>query len=90
DYVYEISAQDKDDAVSAGSESLTVTTELDSGGNVTVWAPGVQYQAGNEVTHQGISYRCLQSHKSIPEWSPELPGSASLWLLLGRSTGSKH
>ncbi|GAB0076378.1 fibronectin type III domain-containing protein [Pseudomonas syringae pv. tomato] len=90
DYVYEISAQDKDHAVSAGSESLTVTTELDSGGNVTVWAPGVQYQAGNEVTHQGISYRCLQSHKSIPEWSPELPGSASLWLLLGRSTGSKH
>ncbi|KPC24756.1 Chitinase [Pseudomonas syringae pv. cilantro] len=90
DYVYQISAQDENDAVSVGSEPLTVTTELDSGGNVTVWAPGVQYQAGNEVTHQGISYRCLQSHKSIPEWSPELPGSASLWLLLGRSTGSKH
>ncbi|RMU28518.1 Chitinase [Pseudomonas avellanae] len=90
DYMYQIIAQDEKDGFSAGSEPLTVTTESESGGGVTAWAPGVQYQVGHLVTHQGISYRCLQTHKSIPEWSPEKPGSESLWLLLGRSAGSRH
>jgi chitinase/chitodextrinase len=90
DYMYQIIAQDEKDGFSAGSEPLTVTTESESGGGVTSWAPGVQYQVGHLVTHQGISYRCRQAHKSIPEWSPEKPGSASLWLLIRRSAGSRH
>ncbi|AYL78924.1 glycosyl hydrolase family 18 protein [Pseudomonas syringae pv. actinidiae] len=90
DYTYQIIAHDEKDGVSAGSEPLTVTTESENGGGVTAWAPGVQYQIDHLVTHQGISYKCRQSHKSIPEWSPEKPGSESLWLLLGRSAGSKH
>ncbi|WP_024656169.1 glycosyl hydrolase family 18 protein [Pseudomonas syringae USA007] len=90
DYMYQIIAQDEKDGFSAGSESLTVTTESESGGGVTAWAPGVQYQVDHLVTHQGISYKCLQAHKSIPEWSPEKPGSASLWLLIRRSAGSRH
>ncbi|WP_081003001.1 fibronectin type III domain-containing protein, partial [Pseudomonas syringae group genomosp. 3] len=85
DYIYTIIAQDEKDGFSGASEPLTVTTTSGSGGDVTVWAPGVQYQVDHLVTHQGISYRCLQAHPSIPAWSPEKPGSASLWLLLGRS-----
>ncbi|RMO96143.1 Chitinase [Pseudomonas syringae pv. philadelphi] len=90
DYSYQLSAQDEDDGFSGASEPLTVTTESGGGGDVTAWASGVQYQVDQLVTHQGIDYRCLQAHRSIPEWSPEKPGSASLWVLLGRSAVSKH
>ncbi|SDW89397.1 chitinase family 18 [Pseudomonas syringae] len=90
DYIYQVSAQDEDDGFSGASERLTVKTESENGGDVTPWEPGAQYQVDQLVTHQGIGYKCLQAHKSIPEWSPEKPGSASLWMLLGRSSVSKH
>ncbi|RMU36451.1 fibronectin type III domain-containing protein [Pseudomonas syringae group genomosp. 3] len=89
-YSYLVGARDENDGLSAESETLSVTTKSESGGGVTEWAPSVQYQVDDLVSHQGVNYRCLQTHPSIPEWSPEKPGSASLWLLLGRSAGSRH
>ncbi|MFA1025915.1 Chitinase [Pseudomonas syringae pv. helianthi] len=90
EYSYKIIAQSPNGRFSDASDPLTVTTEFESEGDVTVWAPGVQYQIGQRVTHQDITYKCIQAHRSIPEWSPEQPGSASLWELIGRSTASKH
>ncbi|MDU8500112.1 glycosyl hydrolase family 18 protein [Pseudomonas syringae] len=89
-YSYLVGARDENGGLSAESEILSVTTKSDGGGDVTEWKTGTNYAAGQLVNHQGISYRCLQAHKSIPEWSPEKPGSESLWLLLGRSAGSRH
>ncbi|POD69159.1 chitinase [Pseudomonas syringae group genomosp. 3] len=89
-YSYLVGARDENGGLSAESEILSVTTKSDGGGDVTEWKTGTNYAAGQLVDHQGISYRCLQAHRSIPEWSPEKPGSESLWLLLGRSAGSKH
>ncbi|WP_024679771.1 fibronectin type III domain-containing protein [Pseudomonas syringae] len=89
-YSYLVGARDENGGLSAESEILSVTTKSDGGGDVTEWKTGTNYAAGQLVNHQGISYRCLQAHRSIPEWSPEKPGSESLWLLLGRSAGSKH
>lgn len=90
EYSYKIIAQSQNDGFSGASVPLTVTTEFESGGDATVWAPDVQYQIGQLVTHQRITYECIQAHRSIPEWSPEQLGSASLWKLIGRSTGSQH
>ncbi|RML45269.1 Chitinase [Pseudomonas syringae pv. ribicola] len=88
-YSYLVGARDEN-GLSAESEILSVTTKSDGGGDVTEWKTGTNYVVGQSVTHQGISYRCLQAHRSIPEWSPEKPGSASLWLLTRRSAGSRH
>ncbi|WP_024676572.1 fibronectin type III domain-containing protein [Pseudomonas syringae] len=88
-YSYLVGARDEN-GLSAESEILSVTTKSDGGSDVAEWKTGTNYVVGQSVTHQGISYRCLQAHRSIPEWSPEKPGSESLWLLLGRPTGSRH
>lgn len=44
------------------------------------WSPnGVQYNAGDLVTYQGNTYKCLQPHTSQPGWDPaDVP---SLWQL---------
>lgn len=44
-----------------------------------VWAPGVSYQAGNEVSYSGKSYICLQSHTSLAGWEPNT--TPALWKL---------
>ncbi|RMP57271.1 hypothetical protein ALQ20_200097 [Pseudomonas syringae pv. atrofaciens] len=90
EYSYKIIAQSPNGRFSDASDPLTVTTEFESEGDVTVWAPGVQYQIGQRVTHQDITYKCIQAHRSMPEWSSEQPVPASLWELIGRSTASKH
>ena len=44
------------------------------------WAVGVAYEVGDEVTYQGVTYRCRQAHTSIATWTP--PAVLSLWLPL--------
>ncbi|GII88519.1 hypothetical protein Ssi03_65090 [Sphaerisporangium siamense] len=34
------------------------------------WAPLTAYTAGTVVTYNGVEYRCLQSHTSMPGWEP--------------------
>ncbi|MFF4413904.1 carbohydrate-binding protein [Streptosporangium sp. NPDC001559] len=41
------------------------------------WQPGMQYKAGELVGHHRDTYRCLQSHTSLPEWAPDL--MPALW-----------
>ncbi|NGO70663.1 M4 family metallopeptidase, partial [Streptomyces boncukensis] len=41
------------------------------------WASGTSYQAGDEVTYDGVTYRCLQSHTALPGWEP--PNAPALW-----------
>lgn len=56
----------------AAAFTLTVT-----GGQDTTWAPYTAYAAGDQVTYQGVRYRCLQGHTSLPGWEP--PGVPALW-----------
>lgn len=44
------------------------------------WAVGVAYQIDDEVTYQGITYRCRQAHTSQIGWQP--PAVLALWLPL--------
>ncbi|MBH5333982.1 alpha-lytic protease prodomain-containing protein [Streptomyces pactum] len=41
------------------------------------WAAGTVYQAGDQVTYGGATYRCLQGHQALPGWEP--PNTPSLW-----------
>ena len=42
------------------------------------WAAGVAYKVGDEVTYQGVLYRCRQAHTAIVTWEP--PNVLALWL----------
>ena len=41
------------------------------------WAVGVSYSVNDEVTYQGVTYRCIQVHTSIAGWQP--PNVPALW-----------
>ena len=41
------------------------------------WAPDRGYPAGFRVQYNGILYKCLQSHTSQSDWTPD--ASPSLW-----------
>jgi hypothetical protein len=47
------------------------------GGQDTTWQTWTAYTTGQTVTYQGVSYRCLQSHTSLPGWEP--PNVPALW-----------
>ncbi|GII66073.1 zinc metalloprotease [Sphaerisporangium krabiense] len=48
-----------------------------TGPGETTWKEWTNYTAGQTVTYQGVSYRCLQSHTSLPGWEP--PNVPALW-----------
>lgn len=50
------------------------------------WAVDVPYATGDVVHSQGKTYRCLQAHTSVPEWSPAL--SPALWSEVDCSDGA--
>ncbi|WP_084965070.1 carbohydrate-binding protein [Thermoactinospora rubra] len=43
----------------------------------TTWQAGRAYQAGEQVTYGGATYRCLQAHTSQVGWEP--PNVPALW-----------
>lgn len=45
------------------------------------WAPGVSYKTGDEVTYNGVTYKCRQGHSSIRSWEPSIY-TLALWLPL--------
>jgi hypothetical protein len=47
------------------------------GGGSGSWQPNTAYPAGRQVTYGGHTYRCLQSHTSLPGWEP--PNVPALW-----------
>ncbi|MEU6214936.1 snapalysin family zinc-dependent metalloprotease [Streptomyces sp. NPDC047023] len=48
------------------------------------WARSTLYQAGQQVTRNGITYQALQTHKSASTWTPE--NTPALWTPLGKTT----
>ncbi|MEU6998335.1 M28 family peptidase [Nonomuraea sp. NPDC046570] len=56
----------------------SATFNLTVGGDQsTTWQTWTPYAAGATVTYQGVSYRCLQGHTSLPGWEP--PNVPALW-----------
>ncbi|MFH8384111.1 carbohydrate-binding protein [Kitasatospora sp. NPDC018058] len=41
------------------------------------WTPGTTYRAGDLVTYNGITYRCVQRHTAQVGWEP--PIVPALW-----------
>ncbi|MFC0864318.1 carbohydrate-binding protein, partial [Sphaerimonospora cavernae] len=61
-------------ATHSAAFSLTVNG---GGGGETTWATWTPYTAGDVVTYDGVRYRCIQSHTSLPGWEP--PIVPALW-----------
>ena len=49
----------------------------DPGDPTGTWAAGSVYAAGDTVTYNGATYRCLQPHQAQPGWEP--PNTPALW-----------
>ncbi|MFI9436886.1 carbohydrate-binding protein, partial [Streptosporangium sp. NPDC052375] len=64
-----------DGASSDRSASFSLTVSGGQGG--TTWEVWTPYAAGDTVTYNGVSYRCLQGHTSLPGWEP--PNVPALW-----------
>jgi protocatechuate 3,4-dioxygenase beta subunit len=59
----------------AGSPTTPPTTPPPGGSGT--WQAGVAYKAGDQVTYNGVTYRCLQAHTSMTGWEP--PNVPALW-----------
>jgi hypothetical protein len=78
-------------AMTAGAAAVIVAGEVDAVAAVTcsstVWAEGVTYTAGQQVTYNGHLYQALVTHTAYPGagWNPA--ATPSLWRDLGACTG---
>src|SRR5690606_6408298 len=52
----------------------------DTPGETPEWAPATPYDVGEEVTYQGVTFRCLQAHTSQVGWEP--PNVPALWAVV--------
>jgi chitinase len=59
------------------SNPLLVTVTGQPSGNE--WVPNKAYNAGDVVTYNNKSYKCLQSHTSLVGWEPD--NAPALWQL---------
>ncbi|MEV6805329.1 M28 family peptidase [Streptomyces sp. NPDC051132] len=59
------------------SHTTTYTLTVSGGSGDTTWQLGATYAAGDVVTYDGVSYRCLQGHTAYPGWEP--PNVPALW-----------
>lgn len=41
------------------------------------WQPWTPCAPGERVTHQGVTYTCIQGHTSQPDWEPQV--TLALW-----------
>ncbi|WP_214412222.1 glycosyl hydrolase family 18 protein [Sphaerisporangium fuscum] len=65
-------------AVAVGpSASATVAVSRSVALAAPAWAPNTAYTAGQVVSYNGVDYKCLQSHTSLPGWEP--PNVPALW-----------
>ncbi|WP_214411206.1 M28 family peptidase [Sphaerisporangium fuscum] len=64
-----------DGASADHSAAFSLTVGGGQGG--TTWQTYTAYAVGDVVTYQGVSYRCLQAHTSLPGWEP--PNVPALW-----------
>ncbi|MFI0233829.1 M20/M25/M40 family metallo-hydrolase [Streptomyces sp. NPDC017086] len=59
------------------AHTTTYTLTVSGGSGDTTWQLGATYAAGDVVTYDGVSYRCLQGHTAYPGWEP--PNVPALW-----------
>ncbi|MFI9328418.1 M28 family peptidase [Kitasatospora sp. NPDC052868] len=59
------------------STSYTLVVGTDPGNPGGTWAAGTVYKAGDTVTYNGVSYRCIQGHQAQVGWEP--PIVPALW-----------
>ena len=45
--------------------------------SLPVWCEGMKYECGCTVTHEGLVYKCIQSHTSLSSWMPK--DTPTLW-----------
>ncbi|HYF63612.1 MAG TPA: carbohydrate-binding protein, partial [Herpetosiphonaceae bacterium] len=56
---------------------FAVLFALPAGAAPAAWTPGTTYQAGAQVTYNGLVYECLQGHTAQVGWEP--PNVPALW-----------
>ncbi|MFJ8045229.1 M28 family peptidase [Kitasatospora sp. NPDC096147] len=59
------------------SRSATYSLTVGGGPSTGTWAAGTTYAAGDVVTYNGVSYRCIQGHTAQVGWEP--PIVPALW-----------
>ncbi|WP_433413650.1 M4 family metallopeptidase [Microtetraspora malaysiensis] len=64
-------------AGASAGHSAAFSLTVGGGGGETTWATWTSYKAGDVVTYNGVRYRCLQAHTSLPGWEP--PNVPALW-----------
>ncbi|MFF0410714.1 M28 family peptidase [Kitasatospora sp. NPDC004745] len=72
---YTITVTGTGSATHTSTFSLVVGTDPGNPGGT--WKAGTTYQAGDVVTYNGISYRCIQGHTAQVGWEP--PIVPALW-----------
>lgn len=54
-------------------ENLTDVPGTDETTGIAEWDPnGRDYQAGDQLTYQGVTYQVVQGHTSQPGWAPDI------------------
>ncbi|MFJ1703834.1 M28 family peptidase [Kitasatospora sp. NPDC088346] len=59
------------------AHGTTYSLVVGSGPGTGTWAADTVYRAGDVVTYNGVSYRCLQGHQAQTGWEP--PVVPALW-----------
>ena len=54
------------------AETMDDATALDWTELFRHWEYGILYDVGDRVQYEGILYKCIQSHVSQPDWTPDL------------------
>lgn len=68
---YTFSVRTIDGQGNASPYSQSITAKLpNSEGNIDPWQAGKAYKAGDSVTYNGVTYKCVQPHTSLTGWEP--------------------
>ncbi|MEU1389274.1 M4 family metallopeptidase [Nonomuraea sp. NPDC005730] len=65
----------------AASHGTSFSLTVNGGGGGDTWQEWHAYNAGDEVTYQGVRYRCVIAHTSQPDWTPDVV--PALWQRIG-------
>ncbi|MGW2218955.1 M4 family metallopeptidase [Nonomuraea sp. NPDC001684] len=65
----------------SASHGTSFSLTVNGGGTGDTWQEWHAYNAGDEVTYQGVRYRCVIPHTSQPDWTPDVV--PALWQRIG-------
>lgn len=69
-YTFTVKAKDAAGNSSAASSAVTVMTDP-AGTDPAAWAPYTAYAVNQLVTYNGVTYKVIQAHTSLPGWEPD-------------------